>query len=80
VLRYASLGAFIYNNDTHEIDFEVGYGKQTLREQLNAEADDLIVYMTSQGNFQSFNTKKKKRTMAHFINTTDIKLKSKVPS
>jgi hypothetical protein len=43
----------------HEIDFEVGYGKQTLREQLNAEADDLIVYMTSQGNpFQSFNTKK----------------------
>lgn len=57
----ASLGAFIYNNDTHEIDFEVGYGKQTIREQLNAEEDDLIVYMTSQGNpFQSFNTKIKR--------------------
>jgi hypothetical protein len=51
-----SLGAFIYNNLTKLI--LSGLRKTDLREQLNAEADDLIVYMTSQGNpFQSFNTK-----------------------
>jgi hypothetical protein len=43
---------------TLTFDFEVGYGNRLYIEQLNAEADDLIVYMTSQGNpFQSFNTK-----------------------
>jgi hypothetical protein len=30
-------------NDTHELDFEVGYGKNT-RNELEAEPDDLIVY------------------------------------
>jgi hypothetical protein len=57
----ASIGAFLYNNDTHELDFEVGYGKQIVRNELNAEADDLIAYMTSQANpFQSFRTKIKR--------------------
>jgi hypothetical protein len=50
----ASIGAFLYNNDTHELDFEIGYGTQVIRDQLAAAPDDLIVYMTSQGNpFQS---------------------------
>lgn len=46
----ASIGAFLYNNDSHELDFEVGYGTQAIRNQLAAKTDDLIVYMTSQGN------------------------------
>ena len=51
----ASIGAFLYTDDTHELDFEIGYGKQTERAALNAASDDLLVYMTSQGNpFQSY--------------------------
>ena len=46
----ASIGAFLYNNDTHELDFEIGYGKQSERTALNALDDELIVYMTSQSN------------------------------
>ena len=46
----ASIGAFLYNNDTHELDFEIGYGKQSERTALNALDDELIVYMTSQAN------------------------------
>lgn len=46
----ASIGAFLYNNDSHELDFEIGYGKQTVRNDLKAESDDLILYMSSQGN------------------------------
>jgi hypothetical protein len=50
----ASIGAFLYNNDTHELDFEIGYGTQAIRDQLAAQPDDLVLYMTSQGNpFQS---------------------------
>jgi hypothetical protein len=45
-----SIGAFLYANDTHEVDFEIGYGTQSKRAELNAETDDLVVYMTSQGN------------------------------
>ena len=61
----ASIGAFLYYNDTHELDFEIGYGTQTIRDQLAAEPDDLIAYMTSQGNpFQSA-TKKIKRGQWH---------------
>lgn len=57
----ASIGAFLYNNDTHELDFEIGYGKEITRTELNAAPDELIVYMTSQGNpFQSLPTKIKR--------------------
>lgn len=57
----ASIGAFLYNNDTHELDFEIGYGKQAIRDQLAAEPDDLIVYMASQGYpFQSVQMKIKR--------------------
>ena len=57
----ASIGAFLYNNDTHELDFEIGYGNQSIRGQLGAVEDDLIVYMTTQGNpFQSYQVKIKR--------------------
>jgi hypothetical protein len=63
----ASIGAFLYNNDTHELDFEVGYGTQNARTALNAAPDDLIVYMTSQANpFQAFK-KKIKREQWHTL-------------
>ncbi|GIZ09346.1 hypothetical protein [Flavobacterium sp. UMI-01] len=50
----ASIGAFLYNDDTHELDFEIGYGSQNERIAINAAPDDLLAYMTSQANpFQS---------------------------
>lgn len=50
----ASIGAFLYHDDTHELDFEIGYGTTAVREELGAGEDYLIVYLTSQSNpFQS---------------------------
>jgi hypothetical protein len=46
----ASVGAFLYNDDTHELDFEIGYGTAVKRQELNAASDDLVMYLTSQGN------------------------------
>lgn len=43
-----SVGSWIYHDDQHELDFEVGYGKDTVRRELNAAPDEMIAYMTSQ--------------------------------
>jgi hypothetical protein len=45
----ASIGAFLYQDDLHEIDFEIGYGTSKLRNSLGAKADELVCYLTSQG-------------------------------
>lgn len=72
----ASIGAFLYSDDTHEFDFEIGYGNQTIRQELNAASDDLIVYMTSQGNpFYSFQSKIKRENW--YTLTIDLALNSK---
>lgn len=42
-----SIGAFLYSDDQHEIDFEIGSGKVDVRNQLNAQDDDLLLYCTS---------------------------------
>lgn len=44
----ASVGSWIYCDDQHELDFEVGYGNAEVREKLNAAPDEMIAYMTSQ--------------------------------
>jgi hypothetical protein len=44
----ASIGAFLYHDDEHELDFEIGYGKAELRRALKAGEDDLVCYCTSQ--------------------------------
>lgn len=44
----ASVGSWIYCDDHHELDFEVGYGKAEVRKKLNALPDEMIAYMTSQ--------------------------------
>ncbi len=44
----SSIGCWIYCDDHHEIDFEVGYGKQEVRENLQAAPDEVIAYMTTQ--------------------------------
>lgn len=46
----ASVGSWIYCDDRHEIDFEVGYGKQSVREELGAEPDEMIAYAVTQSN------------------------------
>ena len=45
-----SVGAFIYNNDEGEIDFEIAAGKASERTKYGAKNDELLAYMTSQGN------------------------------
>ena len=71
----ASIGAFLYNDDAHELDFEIGYGKQIIRNELSAATDDLIVYMTSQANpFQSYATKIKRNQWHTF--SMELKLNS----
>jgi len=45
----ASVGAFLYQDDKHEIDFEIGYGTSELRNRLGANEDELVCYFTSQG-------------------------------
>jgi len=72
----ASIGAFLYSNDTHEIDFEIGYGTQSKRTALNAQTDDLIVYMTSQGNPYHSEQVKIKRE-AWYTLTIDLKFNAK---
>lgn len=57
----SSIGSWIYCDDHHEIDFEVGYGKQNVREELQAAPDEVIAYMTTQDHpFQSVPVKIKK--------------------
>jgi hypothetical protein len=45
----ASIGAFLYKDDEHEVDFEIGYGKASVRKTLKASDTDLVCYCTSQG-------------------------------
>ena len=45
----ASIGAFLYRDDKHEVDFEIGYGKASVRDKLKASDTDLVCYCTSQG-------------------------------
>lgn len=45
----ASIGAFLYKDDRHEVDFEIGYGSAKLRKELAAKETDLVCYSTSQG-------------------------------
>ena len=57
----SSIGAFLYQDDTHELDFETGYGTKKIREELGAAKDDIVVYMTSQAYpFQSIPQKIKR--------------------
>ncbi len=45
-----SIGAFLYHSGkpAYEVDFEIGFGKSALRETLNAEVDQAVVFCTSQ--------------------------------
>ncbi len=44
-----SIGCFLYYDDTHEIDFEIGSGTIQKRNELSAQENQMIVYCTSQG-------------------------------
>lgn len=44
----ASVGSWIYCDDHHELDFEVGYGTTEARKEANAAPDEMLAYMTSQ--------------------------------
>ncbi|MEL1241192.1 LamG domain-containing protein [Flavobacterium flavipallidum] len=74
----ASIGAFLYSDDTHELDFEIGYGNTAIRQQLNAVSDDLIVFTTSQANpSHSFQTTIKRGQWYTFSITLALNNKKK---
>jgi len=69
----ASVGAFLYNSDEFELDFEIGYGTAAVRKRLNAVADELIVYCTSQANpYQSVQNKVKREKWYDFSLNLDV--------
>ena len=43
-----SVGSWIYHDDHHELDFEVGSGTETVRTELNAAPGELVACMTNQ--------------------------------
>ena len=43
-----SIGSWIYCDDHHELDFEVGYGTKNARQSCGAKDDELVAYMTNQ--------------------------------
>lgn len=45
----ASTAGFIYNDDMHEIDFEIGYGTAAARTSCGAKAGEMVACMTNQG-------------------------------
>lgn len=45
----AGIGAFLFHDCKHEIDFEIGYGKKAHRSQLGVtNTNELLVFMTAQ--------------------------------
>ncbi|SFG29934.1 hypothetical protein SAMN05216383_10939 [Prevotella sp. KH2C16] len=44
-----SIGSWIYCDEQHEIDFEVGPGTSAIREQYGIQEGELVACMTSQG-------------------------------
>lgn len=75
----SSIGSWIYCDDHHEIDFEVGYGKKEVREKLQAKPDEMIAYMTTQDHpFQSVPVKVKVGWHLFEIDITSVDGKYKV--
>eukprot|EP00270_Netrium_digitus_P000060 TRINITY_DN1007_c0_g1_i4.p1 TRINITY_DN1007_c0_g1~~TRINITY_DN1007_c0_g1_i4.p1 ORF type:complete len:149 (+),score=27.69 TRINITY_DN1007_c0_g1_i4:327-773(+) len=59
----ASLCCFIYHDDFHEMDFEIGFGDQDAREELGVSSDPEknICYLSSQSSDgKSFDTRESK--------------------
>lgn len=44
----ASVGAFLYRDGDHELDFEIGSGRKEIRDSVNAKDDEVVMYLTSQ--------------------------------
>lgn len=44
----ASIGSWIYCDDHHEIDFEVGYGKAVDRQKYGVKDGEMLAWMTTQ--------------------------------
>lgn len=46
----ASIAGFLYKDDRHELDFEIGYGKDDKRAACGAKGGDYVACMTNQAN------------------------------
>ncbi len=49
-MERVSIGSWLYNDDKHEIDFEIGSGNSKDREELKLNSNEVIAYITSQDN------------------------------
>lgn len=68
-----SIGSWLWNDDKHELDFEVGSGTSKERETLGLASDEVIAYITSQDNpFVQQKVRIKKNTWHTF--QIDLKL------
>lgn len=75
----SSIGSWIYCDNHHEIDFEVGYGKKKVRDELNAQTNEMIAYMTTQDHpYRSIPAKIKVGWHVFEIDITSIDGKYKV--
>ena len=45
-----SIGSWLWHDDKHELDFEVGSGTSVERKKYNLSSDEVIAYITSQDN------------------------------
>jgi len=69
-----SIASFLYCDDKHELDFEIGYGKAEVRALHNAKENEVLCYMTSQG--YPFQSEIVKLEMGHwYVIDIDITLK-----
>lgn len=50
LLERASIGSWLWHDDKHELDFEVGSGTSAERAAMNLSPDQVIAYVSSQGN------------------------------
>lgn len=69
----ASIAGFLYADDTHELDFEIGSGTAAARAAAGAKADEVLCYATSQANPWVQKVKPIKKNAWHII-VLDMKL------
>ncbi|KAA6323627.1 hypothetical protein EZS27_026950, partial [termite gut metagenome] len=71
--KRVSIGSWLWHDDEHELDFEVGSGTSEEREALQMGDDEVIAYITSQAHFEVHQKVKIKKNEWHIFQI-DLKL------
>jgi len=70
----ASIGSWLWHDDEHELDFEVGSGTQQDRLAMKAGSDEVIAYISSQDNPKMLGKRAKIKKNAWHTFQIDLKL------